>query len=99
MPTYEHICNDCGNEWEDFYGITDNPPDTCPKCQSKAVQRLISLGGKGVVVLTGQDLVNKVKADANQLKKDAAKNENIYANLLGSTRYNDLQTKLDKQKR
>lgn len=99
MPTYEHLCTSCQHEWEDSYSIKADPPKECPSCKAETVTRLISLGGKGVVELTGQDLVDKVKADAQQLKKDAASKEKIYANLLGEDRYQALQTKMDKQRR
>jgi len=99
MPFYEHQCTACGHEWEEEYSIKDNPPEFCPNCKEKTVKRLISLGGKGQVELYGQDLADKCKADAKQLKKDAARNENIYSNLLGPTRYNDLQTRMDRRKR
>lgn len=101
MPTYEHRCDnpECKHEWEEDYSIKADPPKTCPKCKFEGVTRLISLGGKGVVELTGQDLVAKVKADAQQLKKDAAAKEKVYANLLGEQKYHDLQTKMDQAKR
>lgn len=101
MPTYEHACSNelCKYEWEDSYSIKSEPPKVCPKCGLETAKRLISLGGKGVVELCGQDLINKLKSDANQLKKDASKNENIYANLLGPDKYHSLQTKMDRRKR
>jgi putative FmdB family regulatory protein len=99
MPTYEHRCDTCKHEWEASYSIKVDPPKTCPSCQAETVTRLISLGGRGVVELTGQDLIDKVKADAQQLKKDAHAKEKVYANLLGEQKYHDLQTKMDRQKR
>ena len=99
MPTYEHLCNTCKHEWEDSYSIKADPPKNCPQCQAETVTRLISLGGKGVVELSGQDLVDKVKSDAQQLKKDAAKSEKVYANLLGEDKYHSLQTRMDRSKR
>lgn len=101
MPTYEHRCDnpECKHEWEADYSIKTDPPKECPKCKQETVTRLISLGGKGVVELTGQELVDKVKADAQTLKKDAASKEKVYANLLGEDKYQALQTKMDQQKR
>jgi putative FmdB family regulatory protein len=99
MPDYEHLCETCKHEWEDTYSIKQDPPKFCPSCGAESVKRLISLGGKGVVELYGQDLIAKVKGDAQQLKKDAAKSEKIYSNLLGEGKYNDLQTRLDRRKR
>lgn len=101
MPEYEHKCTDekCGYEWEDTYSINASPPTKCPKCNQETAKRLISLGGKGVVELNGQELVNKLKADAQQIKKDAAKSDKVYANLLGEDRYHNLQTKMDRRGR
>jgi putative FmdB family regulatory protein len=99
MPTYEHKCNTCQHEWEDSYSIKAEPPKECPSCKAETVVRLISLGGKGVVELTGQDLIDKVKADAEVLKKDAHAKEKVYANLLGEQKYHDMQTRMDKAKR
>src|SRR5574339_773839 len=99
MPTYEHRCDTCKHEWEDSYSIKEDPPKTCPECSAETVVRLISLGGKGVVELSGQELIDKIKGDAKQLQKDAAKSEKVYSNLLGEGRYHDLQTKMDRRKR
>lgn len=99
MPSYEHRCNTCKHEWEEFYSIKADPPKTCPECKAETVVRLISLGGKGVVELTGQELVDKLKADAQALKRDMHKNENVYANLLGNDKYEALQKKMDAAKK
>ena len=99
MPDYEHRCDTCKHEWEATYSIKADPPKVCPSCSAETVTRLISLGGKGVVELTGQDLIDKVKSDAQALKKEAGAKEKVYANLLGDQKYHELQTRMDKQKR
>lgn len=108
MPTYEFKCQavlegdkPCDHEWEEFLSIKAPDPEECPKCKTKGkVLRLISGGsGRGTVELTGQDLVDKVKGDIRALKQDAAQKEKVYANLLGESKYHDLQTKMDRQKR
>ena len=101
MPTYEHVCQntECNHEWEDSYSIKAEPPKVCPKCGLETAKRLISLGGKGVVELSGQDLVDKLKTDAKQLKKDMHKSDKVYANMLGESKYHDLQTRMDRRKR
>lgn len=101
MPTYEFQCQECKHEWEDFLSIKAPDPEECPSCKAKdKTLRLISGGsGKGVVELTGQDLIDKVKADVRDLKKDAAKSDKVYANLLGDDKYQQLQTRMDQQKR
>ncbi len=47
MPTYEYLCCDCGEKFEIFQKITDEPIKKCSKCGGK-VKKLISLGG-GVI--------------------------------------------------
>jgi putative FmdB family regulatory protein len=32
MPTYEYLCQSCGNRFEAFQHITDDPLTECPKC-------------------------------------------------------------------
>jgi|SRR5271166_537831 len=100
MPTYEYQCEDCQHLWEDFVSMSAPLPDECPSCKAKGkTKKLISLGSRGVVELTGQDLVDKLKGDVQQIKKDAAKDERVYANLLGDDKYQAIQTKMDDQKR
>ena len=101
MPEYEHVCTNeaCKHEWEDTYSIKVEPPKVCPKCQKETAKRVISLGGKGVVELTGNELVSKLKDDARAMKGKASRDEKVYANLLGETKYQELQTRIDRQKR
>lgn len=100
MPTYEHICTACQNEWEDFYSIKTDPPKVCPKCNQETAQRVISGGsGRGVVPLTGHDLADKLKGDAAKLQRDAAKDEKIYSNLMGESKYQQLQSQMDRRRR
>jgi putative FmdB family regulatory protein len=99
MPTYEHRCDTCTHEWEAEYSIKADPPKQCPKCQAETVTRLISGASKGVVELYGQDLIDKIKADAQKEKVKAAKDEKVYANLLGEDRYHSLQKQMDQRKR
>lgn len=102
MPTYSHMCTnlECKFEWEDFYSIKQDPPKSCPTCKQETVKRLIDGGvGKGIVELTGQELVNKVQADGQKLKRDVHNSEKLYSNVLGESHYQKLQTSLDKRKR
>ena len=47
MPTYEYECQKCGNVFEKFQNIKDEPLKKCPKCSGK-VKRLIGTGA-GVI--------------------------------------------------
>lgn len=103
MPTYLYLCPDHG-EFEEYHSMKDKIED-CPKCKNEGkeivqkVKRLICGTNRGVVELTGQDLVNKVKGDAKQLQRDASKSEKLYANILGEDKYHQLQTKIDRRGR
>lgn len=101
MPDYEHECQnvECKHEWESTYSISADPPKICPKCGLETAKRVISLGGKGIVELSGQELVDSVKTDAKRIQREASKDTNKYANLLGEARYHQLQTQLDRRGR
>ena len=47
MPTYSYECTGCGDKFEQFQGMTEEPVKTCTKCKS-AVKRLVSTGA-GVI--------------------------------------------------
>jgi len=92
MPTYDHFCTneDCKYEWEEFYSITTAPPTICPKCKKETAQRGIS-GTCGIVIeLTGQDFKQKMKEDANKISREASRNENLMANLVGENKFSSL---------
>jgi putative FmdB family regulatory protein len=43
MPTYDYVCDDCGDRYEKFQCMSAEPDTVCPKCGGK-VRRLIGLG-------------------------------------------------------
>lgn len=89
MPTYEHIGNCCGYEWEDSYSIKQDPPTVCPNCGVEGqVERLISFGHGGFIIsLKGHDLKQKIFSEAMAARKRAATDENFRANILGEDKY------------
>jgi hypothetical protein len=103
MPTYLYECSIHG-EFEEEHSIKITLED-CSKCKSEGLepQKLKPLicggSGRGIVELTGQDLIDKCKSDAQVLKKDAAKSEKLYANLLGEDKMESLQKRFDSQRR
>lgn len=103
MPTYEflHQVDECKHEWEEYLSIVAPDPEECPKCKVKGnILRLISGGsGKGMVELTGHELIDKVKSDTQKLKKDITKSDKLYSNLIGESKYHELQTKLDRRRK
>ena len=64
MPLYEYRCNDCKKRFQYLVGmIADNPNPTCPKCQSKDLQKLMSR----VKRLRSEDDMLESLADPSQL--------------------------------
>jgi len=100
MPTYEHKCmaEGCGHEWDAFYSIKADPPNTCPSCETEGqVKRLISGGsGKGIVILTGHEMAASVKSQGRKMAQEVARNENLRANLVGEEVYHQQQLNASK---
>lgn len=101
MPTYLYECSEHG-EFEEYHSVNIKL-EKCPHCEKDGkdteVKRLICGTTRGVVELTGQDLVDSIKADVKRIKKEANADANKYANLIGEQRYNDIQTRMDRQKK
>ena len=92
MPTYDHFCSRCSGSFEDIYSMKDPVPTKCPLCQEEGfVKRLISRPAKGVVELTGQDLLTHVKEEAGKAVLEARQNENFKANFIGESKYHAAQ--------
>jgi len=101
MPTYLHICTDetCGFEWEDDYSICESPPQDCPKCKKNTAKRIIYGNIIGRVELYGEDLATKLKEDGAKMRKNIYASEKAYANIIGESNYQNIQSQLDKNKR
>ena len=102
MPTYLYKCPTHG-EFEEEHSIKIKL-EFCPKCNTDGtpdvkIERLINCVTKGVVELGGNELVEKIRADAKTLAKDAAKSEKVYANLLGEAKYESMQNQMDQRRR
>lgn len=109
MPTYLYFCErpieDGGHgEFEEYHSMSIKL-ETCPHCEKdglepSTVQRLIISGGsKGVVELTGRDLIDATKKDAERVKREVYSDANKYANVIGEDRYQQIQQRMDKQRR
>ena len=44
MPTYDYVCDGCGDKFEEFQSITAPPLHKCPRCGKRKLKRLIGTG-------------------------------------------------------
>ena len=108
MPTYLYVCGSLANpgkhgEFETEHSIKIKLTE-CPHCveegiKDQPVERLIASATPGKVELQGQDLADHIKSDAKRIQREAARNENVYSNLIGNDRYQQIQTQMDRRTR
>jgi len=101
MTTYLHLCESCKHEWEQVYGMKEEPPTLCPDCGiDGCVKRLITGGsGPGIVKKTGAEIKAGMATETRKIKERAATDENFRANLIGESAYHqDKLTTDDLQK-
>lgn len=97
MACYDHLCENCGNEFELEYSVHKDPPTICILCNFEGkVKRLISFATPGTVELTGNDLKDKIKLDGQKLQAEACRNENVLSNLIGENKYQSNVKQLEK---
>lgn len=73
MPTYEYECEKCGNTFERFQNIKDEPIKKCPKCNGP-VRRLIGPGA-GVIFKGSGFYATDYRSES--YKKEAKKEEGL----------------------
>ncbi|HEV2414784.1 MAG TPA: FmdB family zinc ribbon protein [Candidatus Dormibacteraeota bacterium] len=44
MPIYGYRCSNCGNQFEVYQKMSDEPVQTCPKCEGKVTKILYPNG-------------------------------------------------------
>ncbi len=74
MPTYEYICSQCGNEWEEIQKISEPPIQVCPKCSNATAKRQIS-GGSFILKGGGWYADSYSSAKPSQRKEDAGESK------------------------
>jgi len=88
MPFYDHECKECGHIWEDFYSMVTDPPEECPECGFKSKTHRSAVNNISIrVTLKGNELKAKIKEDGQKLRRRAAKDENLRANLMGEEKH------------
>ncbi len=71
MPTYEYLCDSCGNDFEVFQKMSDEPVHVCPQC-GKGVRRVFS-GGLGISFKGSGFYVNDSHSSTKKAACPAAK--------------------------
>jgi putative FmdB family regulatory protein len=72
MPTYDYQCDACGNAWELFQKITDEPERRCPACRKLKARRLFGTGA--AVVFKGSGFYQTdYRSDSYKQGEKAAK--------------------------
>ena len=61
MPIYEYECENCKEIFEVFLGINDPPVETCPKCSSTDIKKLVSMQAS---VRESWDIIDAYDPDA-----------------------------------
>ncbi|TGK19382.1 zinc ribbon domain-containing protein [Leptospira fluminis] len=64
MPTYDYRCKNCGQTFEYFQSMKDDPIKTCILCGKGEVERLISNGG-GIIFKGSGFYVTDYKSSGN----------------------------------
>ena len=71
MPTYDYECSQCGDRFELFQKMTDNPLQECPKCKGK-IQRLVGTGA-GVIYKGAGFYTTEYRSDSYKKGEKAEK--------------------------
>lgn len=69
MPTYDYKCTECGNTFELFQQMSEEPIKNCPKCNGK-VKRLIGMGAGTIFKGSGFYQTDYKNKSSNTAKKD-----------------------------
>lgn len=68
MPTYEYACTSCGEEFEYFQGISEEPKKVCEKCGGR-LERLLS-SGSGLIFKGSGFYITDYKRGGNGASKE-----------------------------
>jgi putative FmdB family regulatory protein len=91
MPTYDYICDACGNEFEAFESIKADPQKVCPKCSEHTLRRKIGAGaaiifkGSGFYQTDYRSDSYKKRAEADKPSESSSKPSDSTAKSSDST--------------
>ena len=71
MPTYEYRCPNCGNNFELFQKMSEEPVAACPKCDTPSQRRLS--GGAGLLFKGSGFYITDYRGDSYKKAADADK--------------------------
>ncbi len=75
MPTYAYQCDSCGNEFEVFQKMSDDPIDTCECGEKGQVRRLIGSGAGLIFKGSGFYITDYKNGSSGKAKPEPAKSE------------------------
>jgi putative FmdB family regulatory protein len=77
MPTYEYVCDNCSNQFEQYQSIHDDPLLRCSQCNKHTLRRIIS----GGIYVSVKKSDNEIKlghlADRNRSRLSNDEKEHI----------------------
>ncbi|HEX8213647.1 MAG TPA: zinc ribbon domain-containing protein [Longimicrobium sp.] len=71
MPTYDYRCPQCGNDFEKFQKMSDEPVADCPECGTAAERRLS--GGAGLLFKGSGFYITDYRGESYKKAADADK--------------------------
>lgn len=103
MPEYLYLCETNNQEFETEHSIKVELEE-CQVCKEKGLpnhkpKRLIAGRTAARVELSGREYTDKIKSDAAAYKKHVYSNETAYSNLIGESKYQSIQSDMDKRRR
>ncbi len=65
MPTYDYKCENCGNTFEFFQSIKDEPLTLCPECGHEKLKKMVSVPAGLIFKGSGFYLTDYVKKNSS----------------------------------
>ena len=73
MPTYAYRCSACGNEFEEFQRMSEDPLVTCPSCGKETLARIMGTGSGVIFKGSGFYLTDYKREPEKKTEKKADK--------------------------